>query len=150
MIDRYVAEENAKQWEQREKQWDREDQARINLLRNVYASREQDIELKKQRAQNEKWQKQFEKANLEEEVQRQNQAYEDQMVKTSMMKKMHQTDLLRQVGERDRTMRRELQEVMYEERAAKLAELEYQRRIQTEKDNNAQLLNTWKSTVNQH
>jgi len=26
-------------------------------------------------------------------------------------------------------MRRELQEVMYEERAAKLAELEYQRRI---------------------
>ena len=29
--------------------------------------------------------------------------------------------MLRQVGERDRTMRRELQEVMYEERAAKLA-----------------------------
>ena len=150
MIDRYVAEENAKQWDAREKQWDREDQARINLLRNVYASREQDIELKKQRAQNEQWQKQFEKANLEEEVQRQNQAYEDQMVKTSMMKKMHQTDLLRQVGERDRTMRRELQEAMYEERAARLAELEYQRRIQTEKDNNAQLLSTWKSTVNQH
>ena len=150
MIDRYVAEENAKQWDAREKQWDREDQARINLLRNVYASREQDIELKKQRAQNEQWQKQFEKANLEEEVQRQNQAYEDQMVKTSMMKKMHQTDLLRQVGERDRTMRRELQEAMYEERAARLAEFEYQRRIQTEKDNNAQLLSTWKSTVNQH
>ena len=39
---------------------------------------------------------------------------------------------------------------MYEERAAKLAELEYQRRIQTEKDNNTQMLNTWKSTVNGH
>lgn len=120
------------------------------MLRNVYASREQDIELKKQRRENEKWQKAFEKANLEEEVERQNKAYEDQMVKTSMMKKMHQTDLLRQVGERDRTMRRELQEIMYEERAAKLAELEYQRRIQTEKDNNQQLLSTWKQTVNQH
>jgi len=47
-------------------------------------------------------------------------------------------------------MRRELQEVMYEERAAKLAELEYQRRIQAEKDNNTQMLNTWKSTVNGH
>jgi hypothetical protein len=28
--------------------------------------------------------------------------------------------------------------------------LEYQRRIQTEKDNNQQLLNTWKSSVNGH
>lgn len=47
MIDKLVAEENAKQWEAREKQWDREDQARVNLLKNVYANREQDIELKK-------------------------------------------------------------------------------------------------------
>jgi hypothetical protein len=94
--------------------------------------------------------KQFERQNMEAEVERQNKAYEEQMIKTSMMKKMHQTDVLRQVGERDRTMRRELQEVMYEERAAKLAELEYQRRIQTEKDNNQQMLNTWKSTVNGH
>jgi len=30
-------------------------------------------------------------------------------------------------------MRRDLQEKMYEERAAKLAEIEYSRRIQTEK-----------------
>ena len=37
-------------------------------------------------------------------------------------------------------MRRDLQEIMYEERAAKLAELEYQRRIQTEKDNNNNML----------
>lgn len=40
MIDKLVAEENAKQWEHREKQWDREDQARINLLKNVYQNRE--------------------------------------------------------------------------------------------------------------
>lgn len=94
--------------------------------------------------------KQYERQNMETEVERQNRAYEEQMVKTSLAKKMHQTDILRQVGERDRTMRRELQEVMYEERAAKLAELEYQRRIQAEKDNNTQMLNTWKSTINGH
>jgi hypothetical protein len=41
-----------------------------------------------------------------------------------------------QVGERDRNMRRELQEKMYEERSAKLAELEYSRRVQGEKSNN--------------
>jgi hypothetical protein len=150
MIDGLVADENAKQWEAREKQWDREDQARVNLLRNVYANREQDIELKKKLKGEQHWMKQYERENMEAEVDRQNKAYEEQMIKTSMMKKMHQTDVLRQVGERDRTMRRELQEVMYEERAAKLAELEYQRRIQTEKDNNQQMLNTWKSTVNGH
>lgn len=72
------------------------------------------------------------------------------MLKTSLAKKSHQTDVLRQVAERDRTMRRDLQDVMYEERAAKLAELEYQRRIKTEMDNNKQMLNTWKSTINQH
>ena len=58
--------------------------------------------------------------------------------------------MLRQVGERDRTMRRDLQDRMYEERAAKLAEMEYQRRIQAEQTNNDQLLSTWKNTVSGH
>ena len=67
-----------------------------------------------------------------------------------MARKTHQTDILRQVGERDRTMRRDLQDKMYEERAAKLAEIDYQRRINNEKQANQTLLNTWKSTINQH
>ena len=58
--------------------------------------------------------------------------------------------MLRQVGERDRTMRRDLQDRMYEERAAKLAEIEYQRRIGVEQNNNNQMLGTWKNTVQGH
>ena len=54
-------------------------------------------------------------------------------MENAMIRKGHQTDILRQVGERDRTMRRDLQEKMYEERAAKLGEIEYQRRINNEK-----------------
>lgn len=46
MIESLVAAENAKQWEAREQQWRREDQARVNLLKDVYANREQDIMLK--------------------------------------------------------------------------------------------------------
>ena len=46
MIDGLVAVENAKQWDAREQQWRREDQAKINLLKNVYANREADILLK--------------------------------------------------------------------------------------------------------
>ena len=89
MIDGLVADQNAQQWEAREKQWDREDQARINLLKNVYANREQDIELKKKLKGEQEWMKQFERQNMEAEVERQNKAYEEQMIKTSMMKKMH-------------------------------------------------------------
>ena len=77
MIDKLVAEENAKQWENREKQWDREDQARINLLKNVYANREQDIELKKKLKTEGDWMKQYERQNMEQEVERQNKAYEE-------------------------------------------------------------------------
>ncbi len=77
MIDKLVAEENAKQWENREKQWDREDQARINLLKNVYANREQDIELKKKLKTEAEWMKQYERQNMEQEVERQNKAYEE-------------------------------------------------------------------------
>ena len=39
---------------------------------------------------------------------------------------------------------------MFEERAAKLAELEYSRRIGDEKNNNNQMLATWKNTVAGH
>lgn len=72
MIDQLVSEENAKQWEAREKQWDREDQARVNLLKNVYANREQDVELKKKLKSEADWAKQYERQNMEEEVARQN------------------------------------------------------------------------------
>jgi hypothetical protein len=57
-------------------------------------------------------------------------------------------DILRQMNEKDRIQRTYLQEKMYEERAAKLAELEYQRRINHDKDTNAAMLSQWKSSVN--
>ena len=56
-------------------------------------------------------------------------------------KKTHQVDVLKQVGERDRNQRRELQEKMYEERAAKLAEIAYVGKIHDEKNRNTQKLN---------
>jgi hypothetical protein len=61
------------------------------------------------------------------------------------MKKNYQGDILKQVNERDRDRRRELQEKMYEERAAKLAEIQYVKKIETQKDQNNQLLQNWRS-----
>ena len=55
MIEELVAADNAKQWDAREQQWRRENQARINLLKNVYANREADIMLKRSIKDEEKW-----------------------------------------------------------------------------------------------
>jgi hypothetical protein len=58
---------------------------------------------------------------------------EEKRTRDTLTKKNHQTDILRQINERDREQRRAIQEKMYEERAAKLAELEYSKRIQEQK-----------------
>ena len=49
-------------------------------------------------------------------------------------------DILKQMNEKDRIQRTFLQEKMYEERAAKLAELEYQRKINHDKMQNQTML----------
>ena len=65
MIDQLVSEENAKQWDAREQQWRREDQAKINLLKNVYANREADILLKQKKRDEEAWLKQYDKKMID-------------------------------------------------------------------------------------
>ena len=45
-VEELTQQENERQWNGREQQWRREDQARINLLKNVYQNRERDILLK--------------------------------------------------------------------------------------------------------
>ena len=46
-------------------------------------------------------------------------------------------------------MRRDLQEKMYEERAAKLAEIQYVKKIETQKQENANTLKQWRNQLNQ-
>lgn len=55
MLEALTQEENEKQWNAREQQWRREDQARVNLLKNVYQNREQDILLKQTQKKEAEW-----------------------------------------------------------------------------------------------
>jgi hypothetical protein len=48
MIENLIQIENEKIRGKQEAQWRREDQARVNLLKNVYQHREYDIEIKNQ------------------------------------------------------------------------------------------------------
>jgi len=52
-----------------------------------------------------------------------------------------------QITDKDRQKRRELQEKMYEERAAKLAEINYTRKIDNQKQENTQILSTLRGTL---
>jgi hypothetical protein len=70
MIEGLVAQENEKQWNSRESQWRREDQARVNLLKNVYQNREADIELKKKMKDEAIWLQQNDKSCIDAEVTR--------------------------------------------------------------------------------
>lgn len=95
MIDDLVAEENAKQWDAREQQWRREDQARVNLLKNVYANREQDVLLKQAKKREEDWLKNQDKHFIDNDTTRQNKLFEDKQVTAAVNRKTHQTDILK-------------------------------------------------------
>lgn len=76
---------------------------------------------------------------METAIAQQNAEFEARAAKEALARKSHQLDILKQMNEKDRTQRQYLQEKMYEERAARLAELEYQRKIQADKNTNASL-----------
>lgn len=121
--------ESEKQWKLREDKWRKEDEARINLMKQVYEDRAKTIAAKKMMTDEEKWRLQYEKDIIASEIQRMQDEAEEKKTRDTLQKKNHQTDILKQINERDREQRRVIQEKMYEERAAKLAELEYSRRI---------------------
>lgn len=139
--------ESEKQWKMREDKWRKEEQARVNLLKNVYDNRLQNVEMKKKIKDENDWLLNNEKEMIDREIERQNREHEERMMKDALYRKKHQGDILMQVNERDRTKRRELQEKMYEERAAKLAEIQYVKKIDTQKIDNHTVLTQMRSQI---
>jgi hypothetical protein len=137
--------ESEKQWKLKEDKWRKEDQARVNLMKQVYEDRAKAIGAKQYMTEEEKWKVAYDKQVIDEEIARMQAEAEEKKQRDALTKKNHQADILKQINERDREQRRVIQEKMYEERAAKLAELEYTRRIQEQKNSNATILNQWKT-----
>ncbi len=103
LIERLTQEEAEKQQKMREDQWRREDHSRIALLKDVYNSRAQTIGNKKMWQDEEKWQLDYEKKVLEEELQRANMMHETKVQALQVNKKNHQGDVLKQLNEKDRS-----------------------------------------------
>ena len=60
MVDQLVENENIKQWEDREAEGRREDQARVNLMKNVYQNREQAVILSQKQKEEAHWLRKYE------------------------------------------------------------------------------------------
>lgn len=102
-------------------------------MKEVYDSRALTVEMKKKYGDEKQWQKGHEQKTVLDEIARQNKEFEEKAIREAALKKVHQGDVLRQIAERDRQQRRELQDKMFEERAAKLAEIAYVKKIQEDK-----------------
>lgn len=89
MIEEMTQQENDKQWNAREQQWRREDQARVNLMKNVYQNREADILLKQTLKEEAKWLKQNDKQMVDTEVDRLNRMHEERSLKEAFDRKTH-------------------------------------------------------------
>ena len=64
-MDEFVQAEAERQYKMREAQWERERQARINLMKDVYIAREKDILLKHEKKREAEWFKRYEKEQID-------------------------------------------------------------------------------------
>jgi cilia- and flagella-associated protein 53 len=146
MIEYLTRLEEEKQRKIQEDKWRKEDEARIQLLREVYESRAQNIENKKMFRNEDMNNVMREKDELDRALELQNRLHEEKVINQKLNKNKHQVDVLKQVGEKERGKKKSYQETMFEQRAMKLAELDYTRKISSENEKNQQLLTTLRST----
>ena len=79
----------------REDKWKKEEQARVNLMRNVYDARLQTVELKKKIKDENNWLVNNEKQLIDADVERQNRLAEEKAAKEALARKTYQVDVLK-------------------------------------------------------
>ena len=128
-MDKIAQEEADKEYKKEMEEWKKQEEKRIQLLKDVYKGREDALKYKKQQIENEKNILKQERQDLDQKV---NEYYNylEQIKKNEAEKrKTHQNQLRYQIQEKDRLRKREMQDKLYEERAAQLWEQDYQNKI---------------------
>ena len=128
-MDKIAQDEADKEYKKQIEDWSKQEDKRIQLLKDVYKGREEALKYKKQILENEKNLMKKERSELDKKV---NEYYEylNQIKKNEEEKrKNHQNQLKYQMQEKDRLRKREMQDILYEERAAQLWEQDYQNKI---------------------
>ena len=81
--------ESEKQWKLREDKWKKEDQARINLMKQVYEDRAKTIGAKQMMKDEEQWKLSYEKQVIQDEILRIQAEAEERQVRDTLQKKNH-------------------------------------------------------------
>ena len=87
--------EYEKQQKMSDDKWRKEENARINLMKQVYDNRAQTIEVKKVMKNEQEWLLNNEKQLIDSDLQRQQQLHEEKFMKDALYKKEHQTAVLK-------------------------------------------------------
>ena len=133
-MDKIAQDEADRAYKKEQDEWLKQDNKRIQLLKDVYKGREDALLYKKKKAEEEKQKLIGERNELDKKMDE----YYDYLEKISKeelaKKKAHQNMLLSQIYEKDVLRKKEMQDVKYEERAAQLWEQDYQNRINEQRE----------------
>lgn len=133
-MDQIVANEADKKWKKDQENWMKQENARIELLKQTYKERENAIMHKRHVEKEERDQFLRQRAVLEKEISDYNKKLEDIKIAEAIQRKAHQDDLKYQMREKELFREKEKQDQIYEERAAKLWEIEYLKKINAQKE----------------
>ena len=128
-MDKIAQEESDKDYQKQMEDWKKQEAKRIQLLRDVYKGREDAIKYKKQQLENEKNVIKQERKDLDQKVNEYYNYLEEIKKNEAEKRKTHQQQLRYQIQEKERLRKREMQDILYEERAAQLWEQDYQNKI---------------------
>jgi hypothetical protein len=132
-MDKIAQDEADREYKKQQEEWLKEDQKRIQLLKDVYKGREEALKYQKQIKEDEKNAIKEYRKQVDNEI---DEYYEklDEINKAEAIKrKQHQNQLLYQIKEKEDLKKRERQDALYEERAAQLWEKEYQEKIKEQR-----------------
>ena len=128
-MDKLADEEREKQYEKEQKQWLKEQAARIELMKEVYRSRAEEIMRKKNLEEKEKEELIKEREILDKEIDKYNDQYW-KLKEDELKKNKEEQDILKyQMQQKINLKNREKQEEMYQKRMAELLEEEYQNKL---------------------
>ena len=139
-MDKIAQDEADRAYKKEMDEWQKEENKRIQLLKDVYKGREDALRYKKQQQENEKNIKLQERKDLDEKINNYYDYLEQVSKNEAERRKNHQDQLRYQIQEKENLRKREMQDVLYEERAAQLWEQDYQNQINEQRELHLQRL----------
>jgi len=132
-MDKLAQDEADRAYKKEMEEWQKEENKRIQLLKDVYKGREDALRYKKKQQENEKNLMKQEREELDQKINNYYDYLEQVNKNEAEKRKNHQNQLRYQIQMKDNLRKREMQDVLYEERAAQLWEQDYQNKINEQK-----------------